>query len=122
MDNGARYFHIFHRRSSGRKLSRLEKQVNWQINVGFRQPLSCIHGGDFFKAIGDQFDELERKEKIINADVLDAWFPPAPAAVEIMQKHLEWIMRTSPPTHAEGLTRTIAQVRGVEPGCVLPGG
>jgi histidinol-phosphate/aromatic aminotransferase/cobyric acid decarboxylase-like protein len=39
----------------------------------------------------------------------------------MLQEHLDWAMRTSPPTHAEGLRRTIARVRGVEPDCVLPG-
>jgi hypothetical protein len=40
----------------------------------------CFHGGAFFEAIGDRFDRLERRHDIINADVLDAWFPPAASA------------------------------------------
>src|SRR5947207_468872 len=37
----------------------------------------CFHGGAFFDAVGDSFDDLSRRHQIINADVLDAWFPPA---------------------------------------------
>ena len=39
---------------------------------------SCFHGGAFFDAIGVDFNNLSEKDNIINADVLDAWFDPAP--------------------------------------------
>src|SRR5262249_48110169 len=32
-----------------------------------------------------------------------------------------WLLRTSPPLGADGLVRTIARVRGVDPRCILPG-
>lgn len=73
----------------------------------------CVHGGGFFEAVGDAFDDLGRHESVINADVLDAWFPPSPKALAALREHLDWLVRTSPPTHAEGLVRTIAAVRGV---------
>lgn len=82
-------------------------------------PEACEHGGAFFDAIGDAFDDLSRHERVVNADVLDAWFPPSPRAVAAVRDHLEWLMRTSPPTHAEGLARTLARVRGVPEECVL---
>lgn len=81
-----------------------------------------LHGGAFFDAIGDELDDLERRRGIINADVLDAWFPPAPSIVEAVADHLEWILRTSPPTEGEGMVRVIARARGVPPECILPGG
>jgi histidinol-phosphate/aromatic aminotransferase/cobyric acid decarboxylase-like protein len=82
---------------------------------------TCYHGGAFFEAIGDAFDDLERRHDIINADVLDAWFPPAPGVLQALDAHLDWLARTSPPTNCEGLVRTIAEVRGVPAECVLPG-
>ncbi|RYG45348.1 aminotransferase class I/II-fold pyridoxal phosphate-dependent enzyme [bacterium] len=58
---------------------------------------------------------------VINADVLDAWFPPAPGVVDILKVEAEWLARTSPPTHAEGLQETIANVRGLPRASVLTG-
>ena len=106
----------------GELLERFEREIDWQLAFPFRQPAPCFHGGAFFTAIGDEFESLERSRAIINADVLDAWFPPAPGVIAALQEHLPWLLRTSPPTHCEGLVRTIARVRGVSPECVLPGG
>jgi histidinol-phosphate/aromatic aminotransferase/cobyric acid decarboxylase-like protein len=104
------------------RLIRLEKQVEWALDSPFHRPADCYHGGAFFNAIGNQFDKLDRRNEIINADVLDAWFPPCPSARQALQDHLDWIMRTSPPNHSEGLTKIIADVRGVDPECILTGG
>jgi histidinol-phosphate/aromatic aminotransferase/cobyric acid decarboxylase-like protein len=81
----------------------------------------CAHGGAFFDAIGDAFDDLSRRKDVINADVLDAWFPPSPRIAAAIAPHLEWLIATSPPTGCEGLVRTIAEVRGVPEPNVLPG-
>src|SRR6266542_963020 len=86
-----------------------------------RQSEACYHGGAFFTAIGDAFDDLDRRHDVINADVLDAWFPPAPGVLEALRAHLDWLARTSPPTNCDGLVRTIAEVRGMPAECVLPG-
>ncbi len=82
-------------------------------------PGPCVHGGGFFEAVGEAFDDLRRHEQVINADVLDAWFPPSPRALEALRAHLDWLVRTSPPTHAEGLVRTLARVRGVPEASLL---
>src|SRR5689334_22331396 len=82
---------------------------------------NCFHGGAFFSAIGENFENLDRSRSVIAADVLDAWFPPAPAVTEALKEHLPWLLLTSPPTHCAGLVETIAEVRGVEPASVLPG-
>src|SRR5437588_12150165 len=103
-------------------LERFEREVDWQLDVPFRKPAPCFHGGAFFTAIGDEFDSLERTCDIINADVLDAWFPPSPKVIGALQEHLPWLLRTSPPTGCEGLIRAIARARSVAPECVLPGG
>lgn len=82
---------------------------------------ACFHGGAFFERIGEEFDGLDRRHLVINADVLDAWFPPAPSVISAVRDHLPWLLQTSPPTHSEGLVRAVARARGVPARCVLPG-
>jgi histidinol-phosphate/aromatic aminotransferase/cobyric acid decarboxylase-like protein/GNAT superfamily N-acetyltransferase len=102
-------------------LERIEATVDWHLQVPLRKPASCFHGGAFFGAIGADFSSLQRRHSIINADVLDAWFPPAPAVIDSLRQHLPWLMRTSPPTGCEGLIAAIAAARGIPEACVLPG-
>ena len=59
-----------------------------------------FHGGAFFEAIGVKFDDLRRKNDIVNADVLDAWYDPSPRVVDTIHEHLAWLMKTSPPCSA----------------------
>lgn len=82
----------------------------------------CYHGGAFFEAIGEEFDTLELASRVISADVLDAWFPPSPDVVRVIQEHLPWLIRTSPPASCAGLVRTIARVQGVDEANILAGG
>ena len=42
--------------------------------------------------------------------------------MQALNEHLEWTVRTSPPTGSEGLIARIAAARGVEPEAVLAGG
>jgi len=100
---------------------RLLKDVAWDLNFPFFKASCCFHGGAFFEAIGPGFEALERRESVINADVLDAWFPPSPKVLEAMRDHLPWLMRTSPPTQCEGMRSAIARARGVPEENILPG-
>jgi histidinol-phosphate/aromatic aminotransferase/cobyric acid decarboxylase-like protein len=102
-------------------LNRLERIVDWQLDVPFRKPAACFHGGAFFDAIGAEFEHLERRHRIINADVLDAWFPPSPRVLAALQQDLPWLLRTSPPTSCEGMVRAIARARELQPENILPG-
>ena len=102
-------------------LRRSARNVDWDLPVPFETPAPCYHGGQFFDAIGTGFDDLSRRHAIVNADVLDAWFPPAPAVLAALQENLSWILRTSPPTQCEGMVAAIAAARGVPPSCVVPG-
>ena len=102
-------------------LRRLEQRADWQLDIAFQRPAPCFHGGTFFRAIGERFDQLERRAEIINADVLDAWYPPAPRVLASLQENLAWLLRTSPPTDGGGLVETIARVRGVRPEQLLLG-
>jgi histidinol-phosphate/aromatic aminotransferase/cobyric acid decarboxylase-like protein len=102
-------------------LNRLERSSDWQLEIPFRAPAGCFHGGAFFDAVGSEFDHLERRHRIINADVLDAWFPPSPRVIAALQEDLQWLLRTSPPTGCEGMVRAIARARSVRPENILPG-
>lgn len=102
-------------------LEAVEKQVRWSLNIPLRKPAACFHGGAFFDAIGPRFDRLHTIPNVINADVLDAWFPPAPAVLDALHTHLPWLLRTSPPTGCEGLIDAISEARGVGAANVLVG-
>ncbi|MEJ5171222.1 MAG: histidinol-phosphate transaminase, partial [Fimbriimonadales bacterium] len=81
----------------------------------------AVHGGDFFQAIGEEFDDLSRSASVVSADVLDAWYDPSPRAVEKVREWLPWLMRTSPPTHGEGLRRVLARERRIPEEAILLG-
>lgn len=130
VQSGAVHYHLLH--AAGRDLRKIidreerllkafERATNWSLGFPFRKPAACFHGGAFFDAIGPRFDGLHKADEVINSDVLDAWFPPAPEVMQALNGHLGWLLRTSPPTGCEGLIETIAAVRGVNPSCILPG-
>lgn len=81
----------------------------------------CDHGGAFFAAIGSSFDNISRRHSIISADVLDAWFPPAPGVMDALHEHLPWILSTSPPTHADGLIRALSASRNIPESSIAVG-
>ncbi|NHC45715.1 histidinol-phosphate aminotransferase family protein [Motilibacter sp. K478] len=101
-------------------LARL-RACDWRLPFPFTEPAGCFHGGASFDGVGERFDALERSTQVVNADVLDAWFPPAPGAVEAVAAHLPWLLRTSPPTECGGLLDTVAEARGVPRDALLPG-
>ncbi|MBD0350412.1 MAG: aminotransferase class I/II-fold pyridoxal phosphate-dependent enzyme [Flavisolibacter sp.] len=98
----------------------LKEKTNWKLPFSFFAPAACYHGGTF-KAIGEDLHILEKRKEIINADVLDAWFPPSPKVMAALQNDLPWLLQTSPPTHCAGLIKTIAEKRCVAEDCILPG-
>ncbi|MCA1595741.1 MAG: histidinol-phosphate aminotransferase family protein, partial [Chloroflexi bacterium] len=102
-------------------IRRLGQGTGWQLPVAFEIESVCAHGGAFFEAIGTSFETLERGCEVVNADVLDAWFPPAPGALAAVGEHLPWLLRTSPPAHAAGLITTIAKVRGISEDSLVVG-
>ncbi len=99
---------------------KLVASADWQLDFLPFGGEPCQHGGQFFRAIGEDFKTLERRREIINADVLDAWFPPAPQVLADVRAHLDWSMRTSPPTHCEGLVQAISRARRVPASCLAP--
>ncbi|MEI8344619.1 MAG: aminotransferase class I/II-fold pyridoxal phosphate-dependent enzyme [Candidatus Omnitrophota bacterium] len=103
------------------RLDKLKNKLRWELPIPFDREKTCYHGGAFFKSIGEQFDNLDRRYDVINADVLDAWYPPSPNVIKTLQKHLPWLIRTSPPTGCEGMINIIARMRQITPDCILPG-
>jgi len=85
------------------------------------QPKKAVHGGDFIQAIGADFSSIDRRDEIISADVLDAWYPPAPGVISKIRENLEWLITTSPPAHGEGLKECIAEKRGIATENILLG-
>jgi len=110
--------YAIHHQSTVEKMS---KHVDWKMDFPFLKAPYCFHGGAFFEAIGNGFDTLDRREFIVNADVLDAWFPPSPRVMSTLQEHLSWLVRTSPPVQSEGLCEAVAAHRGVRREHILPG-
>jgi histidinol-phosphate/aromatic aminotransferase/cobyric acid decarboxylase-like protein len=109
-----------HGRAQG---SHRDADANFDIAPATRTAsCACFHGGAFFEAIGDDFATLEKRHGIVNADVLDAWFPPAPRVLGALREHLSWFARTSPPTNCDGMLRAIARARGVAMDCLVAGG
>jgi histidinol-phosphate/aromatic aminotransferase/cobyric acid decarboxylase-like protein/GNAT superfamily N-acetyltransferase len=102
-------------------IDRLEAKSDWRLSFPFRRPAPCFHGGRSFEAIGEGFATLERRHEVINADVLDAWFPPSPKVLDAFREHLPWLLATSPPTDCGGLVSAIARARGVDRANILPG-
>lgn len=100
---------------------KIRQQCDWKLAIDFYKPAKCYHGGAFFDAIGNEFDDLNKRRNIINADVLDAWFDPAPQLINELGNHLSWICKTSPPTDCLGMANGIAKARGLKLDNVLPG-
>lgn len=95
-------------------LERFRSVVDWQLDMGWAPgPDGCEHGGASFTAIGKDFRTLHRRHEVVAADVLDAWFPPAPGVREALAEDPAWSARTSPPTGAEGLLSELAEARAL---------
>ncbi|WP_433461779.1 aminotransferase class I/II-fold pyridoxal phosphate-dependent enzyme [Spirillospora sp. CA-128828] len=109
-------------RQHGPLLRDLGRKVRWRLEVSFLpEAESCAHGGASIEALGRGLDTLGAHGDVVPADVLDAWFPPAPAAVAALTGGQEWIARTSPPARADGLIEEIALRRGLPENAVAVG-
>ncbi|WP_328472205.1 aminotransferase class I/II-fold pyridoxal phosphate-dependent enzyme [Actinoplanes sp. NBC_00393] len=87
-------------------LDRLAPAMDWRLDMPMRADSDgCFHGGASF--------DLHRRTSVVSADVLDAWFPPAPGVLAALTDDPAWLARTSPPVDATGLRAEIATARGV---------
>lgn len=101
-------------------LRRFQKQCDWELPFSFSPTISCEHGGSFWMGVGENFRTLEKLDNVVAADVLDAWFPPAPAVITALRLNLSRLVSTSPPTGASGLISCISEVRGIPESAILP--
>lgn len=109
-------------RQHGALLRDLQRTVCWRLEVPFLpEDGFCAHGGASIEALGRGFETLDAHRDVVPADVLDAWFPPAPAALAALTDGQEWIARTSPPAQAGGLIEEIALRRGIPETAVAVG-
>jgi histidinol-phosphate/aromatic aminotransferase/cobyric acid decarboxylase-like protein len=103
-------------------VGRWRTDVDWRLDVPFApRPDGCEHGGASFTAIGTDFRSLDGRTRVVAADVLDAWFDPAPGVRELLVQDPSWLARTSPPTDASGLVDAIATARGLDPASLVVG-
>ncbi|RJL26643.1 aminotransferase class I/II-fold pyridoxal phosphate-dependent enzyme [Bailinhaonella thermotolerans] len=101
-------------RRYGGLLRRLEPGLRWGLETPFLDGTDgCEHGGASIGALGRRFETLAAHGEVVPADVLDAWFPPAPGVVAALDGNLDWVARTSPPADAGGLTEAVAADRGL---------
>ncbi|MER7622912.1 histidinol-phosphate transaminase [Streptomyces sp. NPDC126503] len=109
-------------RRYGTVVERLRASVDWRLDADFAPRADgCEHGGASFGAIGTDFRTLERRHEVVAADVLDAWFPPAPGVRAVLADDPSWAARTSPPTAADGLLAEIARARALPPESLVVG-
>lgn len=95
-------------------LESLGRDVAWTLDASFwPRADGCEHGGASFSAIGSDFQTLHRRDEVVAADVLDAWFSPAPPVLATLTENPSWMARTSPPTDADGLIAAIASARSL---------
>ena len=102
-------------------MRRLAPLIDWQLDVPPPRQVAAVHGGESMRAIGGDLTALDRHHEVVPADVLDAWFPPAPGVSAALRSDLDWIIRTSPPIDADGLVQAISRSRGIDPRRILVG-
>lgn len=100
---------------------RIEQNVLWNLDLLRTDEAKCYHGGASIESMACEPDKVAAQQSVINADVLDAWFPPSPKVTQAMAEHLPWLARTSPPVVAHDLEKAIAQQRGLDKRSVVAG-
>lgn len=84
----------------------------WDVPFLKTAPTPCMHGGKGLESLDPQG---------IQADVQDAWFPPAPSVLAAIADHHADDIKTTPPTRASDLVSALAVARGLEPNSVVLG-
>lgn len=92
-------------------MSNIDKARKWIVE-GTND--AVFHGGIFWEKLNYDFGRIsELGHTIIPADVIDAWYPPAPAVSRVLRENLEHIIHTCPPARPQSLIKTISQTREV---------
>ena len=66
--------------------------------------------------------DLSRLASVVRADVLDAWFPPCPAVLELFRTASADLIATSPPEAATPLVKALSTSRGIPGEAILTAG
>jgi histidinol-phosphate/aromatic aminotransferase/cobyric acid decarboxylase-like protein len=103
-----------------RSLRRLAPRVTWSLTVPFERPVGTFHGGASHEVLNSR-SSVDQRRAIISADVLDAWFPPAPGVRDVLTTDVDYLTATSPPTEAGELRQAIAGTIDVDPGALAMG-
>lgn len=92
-----------------------------RLRGNLRLSRGALHGGRSFHAIGVDLSAPERERDIVTADVLDSWFDPSLRVLERLRNNLPFLLRNSPPLHAEGMVQEIAHARGLHERSIVVG-
>lgn len=104
-----------------RVLKRVTRDVKWKLGFSETQEATYYHGGVSIESMECDLDKVESQKNVINADVLDAWFPPSTAVTTALADHIPWLARTSPPVAAHDLEQTIAERRRLDANAIVSG-
>ncbi|HOV13757.1 MAG TPA: histidinol-phosphate transaminase, partial [Spirochaetota bacterium] len=102
-------------------LSRITVNIDWQLDFPIVKEKVCFHGGEYINNSLEILENPEKLEEIITADVLDAWFPPSPKVLEVLNKNLSLLIKTSPPVDGRFVEEKIASVRNMSKDNILVG-
>jgi histidinol-phosphate/aromatic aminotransferase/cobyric acid decarboxylase-like protein/GNAT superfamily N-acetyltransferase len=86
--------------------------IEWALPFPLVGCAPCMHGGAGLEALDPEG---------IHADVLDAWFPPAPAVTACIADHAARDVGTTPPAHSAHMLEALAKSRGMPPSSFVLG-
>ena len=102
-------------------LSRITANIDWQLDFPMISNKVCFHGGEYINNSLEVLENPEKLKEIITADVLDAWFPPSSKVIDVLNKNLSLLIKTSPPVNGKFIEEKIARVRNIPKENVLVG-
>ena len=103
-----------------RLVRRLAPRVRWLLTIPFERRPGAFHGGASHELLGAAPTQ-EQRHAVIAADVLDAWFPPAPGVLNVLNEDTAFIVATSPPTEPTELRNAIARRSTIDPESIVVG-
>jgi histidinol-phosphate/aromatic aminotransferase/cobyric acid decarboxylase-like protein/GNAT superfamily N-acetyltransferase len=93
-----------------------DDRMVWDLPFPMHTRGACTHGGRGLESLNPA-----NTHSGINADVLDAWFAPAPAIARELAAHVEADVKTTPPAGASELIEALSTTRGVDSRCFVLG-
>ncbi|MEZ4395115.1 MAG: histidinol-phosphate transaminase [Polyangiales bacterium] len=123
---GAMEYEVLHSpmsevRAAVARLSGLRRILEREGAQSEHDALTCVHGGRALAVAGAELRAVGALDSVVDADVLDAWFPPSPLALKALALDAPRLVRTSPPPSGEPLVARIALRWDVDPAQVVLG-